>query len=140
MSGYQLATEFRQRTWFDEEHREATPTFDLEHGFSHVVVDSPQGFNNSVAQIWEAASSALAIVRLHGRNTSTWNAKGLTACTDQFDYDYSRDELAELAERIEDLAARVDLLQVIFNNNFEDQGQRNAETLRGLLGERERPE
>lgn len=140
MSGYQIATEFRQRTWFDDEHREATVAFERERGFANVVVDSPQGFNNSVPQLWEAASPTLAIVRLHGRNTSTWNAKGLTASSDRFDYDYSGAELAELAERIKGLAATVDLLQVVFNNNFEDQGQRNAATLRGLLAQSPRSE
>ena len=43
-----------------------------------------------------------------------------------------RDELAELAKKIETIsAARV---HVVLNNNYEDQGQRNARTLMGLVG------
>lgn len=134
LPGYQLATEFRQQTWFDEEHRDATLNFERQHGFAHVVVDAPQGFKNSVPQVWEAASPDLAIVRLHGRNTETWNVKGTTAASDRFNYDYPENELADLADQIQHLAKHVELVQVVFNNNYEDQGQRNAKTLEKLLG------
>jgi hypothetical protein len=32
------------------------------------------------------------------------------------------------------IAKQVERTHVIFNNNFEDQGQRNARTLMGILG------
>lgn len=134
LPGYQLATEFRQESWFDAEHRDATLAFERGHGFAHVVVDAPQGFRNSVPQLWEAASPKLAIVRLHGRNAKAWNVKGATAASDRFNYDYPDAELAGLATRIGVLATRVELVQVVFNNNYEDQGQRNAKTLQGMLG------
>lgn len=133
MAGYQLASEFRQQTWFDDEHREATLAFERDLGFAHVVVDAPQGFKNSVPQVWQVASPKLAIVRLHGRNVETWNVKGATGASDRFNYDYSNAELEDLATRIKALAAKVELVQVIFNNNYEDQGQRNARTLQQLL-------
>lgn len=133
LAGYRLAIEFRQQAWFDAGHREATLEFERRHDFAHVVVDAPQGFANSVPQVWDIASPALAIVRLHGRNTATWNVKGGSTASDRFNYDYPDDELAELAERIGQLADRVELVQVVFNNNYEDQGQRNARTLRRLL-------
>jgi len=41
---------------------------------------------------------------------------------------------ANLADPIRDIASRVERLHVIFNNCFEDQGQRNATTLIGMLG------
>ncbi len=53
--------------------------------------------------------------------------------SDRFNYDYSDTELAELAESINELAGRVTQVHVIFNNNYEDQGQRNASTLARLL-------
>lgn len=133
LPGYQLATEFRQRAWFDAEHREATLAFERAHDFVHVVVDAPQGFKNSVPQVWEVGSPKLAIVRLHGRNAATWNVSGATAASDRFNYDYPETELAELAGEITKLASRVELTQVISNNNYEDQGQRNARTLQRLL-------
>lgn len=135
LPGYQLAVEFRQQAWFDATHRDATLAFERQHGFAHVVVDAPQGFGNSVPQVWEATSPKLAIVRLHGRNAATWDVKGGSVASDRFNYDYSDDELEQLAAPIRKLAANVALVQVVFNNNYEDQGQRNAATLQQLLRE-----
>ena len=52
-----------------------------------------------------------------------------------YDYDYADDdELRQLVSDMVSLVRRVKLVQVIFNNNFEDQGQRNAPTLRCAPG------
>jgi uncharacterized protein YecE (DUF72 family) len=75
----------------------------------------------------------LALVRLHGRNAATWNAKGLASASDRFNYDYSDGELEALAAPIAQLARAVRETHVVFNNNMEDQGQRNATRLRELL-------
>lgn len=131
-SDYTLSVEFRHQTWFNDVHREYTLRFEREHGLVHTVVDAPQGFVNSVAPHWEVTHPGLALVRLHGRNAGTWNSRTGTA-SDRFNYDYSDTELAELAESINDLARRVAQVHVIFNNNHEDQGQRNASTLARLL-------
>lgn len=101
---------------------------------AHVVVDGPQGFSNSVPAVWDVTSTKLAILRLHGRNAATWNITGATVGSDRFNYDYSVNELQQLVSNILELERRVDLVQVIFNNNYEYQGQRNAATLMGLLG------
>lgn len=100
----------------------------------HTVVDGPQGFDNSVPAIWETTHPELAILRLHGRNQETWNQKGQTASSDRFNYDYAEAELAGLVNPILELATKVGTFQVVFNNNMEDQGQRNARTLGGMLG------
>jgi uncharacterized protein YecE (DUF72 family) len=94
-----------------------------------VVVDAPQGFANSVPAVWEATHPDLAILRLHGRNRETWNQKGLAASSERFNYDYSDQELAALVPPIRELASRVGAMHVVFNNNYEDQGQRNARML-----------
>ncbi len=78
----------------------------------------------------------LALIRLHGRNHETWNIKGATAASDRFNYDYSDAELEELADQIDAIAAIAARTQCIFNNNWEDQGQRNARTLMGILGDK----
>jgi len=125
MRGFQLATEFRQ----------ATLEFERQNNFAHVVLDMPQGFSNSLPQIWEVTSPNLAIVRLHGRNAETWNVKGQTAASDRFNYDYSDQELSEIAPKMRRLAQDTLNVQGIFNNNYEDQGQRNAATLQRLVEE-----
>ena len=133
MEALQLAVEFRNTSWFHPAHQSATLEFERELGVAHVVVDSPQGFSNCVPAIWDITSTRLAIFRLHGRNSKAWNIKGATAASDRFNYDYSDGELADMVPYIRTLASRCDLVQVIFNNNFEDQGQRNAATMMSLL-------
>ena len=133
MDGLRCAIEFRNKSWFDAAHRAGTLEFERELGAAHVVVDSPQGFANSVPPVWDITSTQLAVVRLHGRNAATWNVKGATAASDRFNYDYSDAELQQLVPEILSLERRAELVQIIFNNNYEDQGQRNAATLMNML-------
>ena len=98
----------------------------------HTIVDAPQGFDNSLPPVWEVTHPELAYVRLHGRNADTWNVQGQTAASDRFNYDYTDAELAALAERIVALERRHAIgVHVVLNNNYEDQGQRNARSLAG---------
>lgn len=82
-------------------------------------------------RIWEATNPNLAVVRLHGRNAETWDIKGRTVASDRFNYDYPDHEL--VATSIKHLSLGVDRVQVVFNNNYGDQGQRNATTLIEML-------
>ena len=132
LPGDLLTVEFRHRSWFDDAHRERTFDFERQHGLVNVVVDSPQGFVNSVGTHWEVTNPELALVRLHGRNAETWNVRG-PAASDRFNYRYSTEELKELAVSVRQLAKRVGMTHVVFNNNFEDQGQANAAELLQLL-------
>jgi uncharacterized protein YecE (DUF72 family) len=133
MAGHVVSVEFRHQSWFAGRHAASTLAFERELGVVHTVVDGPQGFANSVPPIWEATHPACALLRLHGRNTETWNIKGATAASDRFNYDYGQTELGELAARITELALRAASTHVVFNNNMEDQGQRNAALLMRLL-------
>lgn len=99
----------------------------------NVVVDEPQGPSNSIPSIWEVTNRRLALIRLHGRNHETWNIKDAPAASSRFNYDYNDEELGELSTLILDIAHAVDQTHVVLNNNFEDQGQRNARTLIRLL-------
>jgi uncharacterized protein YecE (DUF72 family) len=129
MAGHTVSVEFRNKVWFESEHRASTLAFERELGVVHTVVDAPQGFPNSVPQVWEVTHPELAYVRLHGRNAATWDVKGATAASDRFNYDYPRAELSELAGHIRKLSEKVAQTHVVFNNNAEDQGQRNARSL-----------
>jgi len=73
---------------------------------------------------------------MHGRNHATWNLKGLKAVSDRFNYDYSEKELREIAARVAELSQAVPVVHAVMNNNYEDQGQRNAKTLAALLNAR----
>ena len=127
-----MVVEFRNKSWWTERNRDSTLAFERERELVNVVVNGPQGFSSSVPAVWEVTSSQLTIVRLHGRNADTWEKKGLTTSSDRFNYDYRDDELNEIAEHIKALSQRVLVVQAIVNNNYQDQGQRNAQTLAGF--------
>jgi uncharacterized protein YecE (DUF72 family) len=133
MQGRLMAVEFRNASWWTDKLRESTLAFERQSGVVNVVVDGPQGFATSVPSVWEATSPELAIVRMHGRNAETWEKKGLKASSDRFNYDYSDGELQELAGRIKALSRNVRTVHAIMNNNYQDQGQRNAQTLQRFL-------
>src|SRR5215207_1455213 len=116
------AVEFRNASWWNERNRASTLAFEREYGLVNVVVDGPQGVGNSVPPVWEVTSPRLAVVRMHGRNHATWNLKGLKAASDRFNYDYSEQELSEIAERVAELAQAVPVVHAVMNNNYEDQG------------------
>ncbi len=129
MSGFRLAVEFRNETWFYERTRERTFAFEREHGIAHVVVDEPQGFKSSIPAVWEVTCPDVAVVRLHGRNRDTWEKRGLAAASERFNYLYSEEEVVELARPVRTLARKARTVHVLLNTNHEDQGQVNARAL-----------
>jgi len=133
MNGLVVSVEFRHGSWFDPAHRSGTLAFERELGVVHTVVDAPQGFRNSVPMLWDTTRPDHALVRLHGRNADTWTIEGASAASDRFNYDYSGEELSRLAGRVAEFSASVLDTHVIFNNNMEDQGQRNARSLIDML-------
>ena len=135
MAGHTLSVEFRHQSWFADANAEPTIAFERELGVVHTVVDGPQGFTNSVPAVWAVAHPGVALLRLHGRNTGTWNVKGATAASDRFNYDYPEEELGELAGQVRRLSQGALKTHVVFNNNMEDQGQRNAATMARLIAE-----
>ncbi len=135
MRGYRLSIEFRNISWFTPEHVQETLALLRDLDVTHTIVDEPQGFKNSIPTVWAATNDRHALVRLHGRNHETWNIKGATAASDRFNYDYPRPELEDLAEGIRKIGGEAGEVHVIFNNNWEDQGQRNAATMSEVLGD-----
>jgi uncharacterized protein YecE (DUF72 family) len=133
MAGFTVSVEFRHQSWFAQRHLASTLAFERELGVVHTVVDGPQGFVNSVPTVWEATHPGWSLARLHGRNRDTWNIQGATSASDRFNYDYGEAELGEMVPALRRLATRTQHTHVIFNNNMEDQGQRNARALIALL-------
>lgn len=129
-----VSVEFRHASWFEGDAATASTLALLrEAGAVHTVVDAPQGFANTVPAVWEATHPRYALLRLHGHNDGTWNIEGATAASDRFNYDYGEAELAALVPNLDTLASKVEQAHVVFNNNMEDQGQRNALKLKALL-------
>jgi uncharacterized protein YecE (DUF72 family) len=48
-------------------------------------------------------------------------------------FDYTAEELVDVAESTRDLSRRAEITEVIFNNNYGDQGPRNGREMIKLL-------
>lgn len=131
LPAWPLAVEFRGGGWMRDEAAAKTLRMLEDAGLAYVSVDEPQGFRSSTPPA-AAATAPLAIVRLHGRNAGTWEAKTKVA-SDRFNYLYSNDELGEWVPRVRELARQTRAVHVLFNNNYEDQGIRNARRMAQLL-------
>lgn len=132
MPDHLLSVEFRNQSWFGGDNLGKTVAFEKELGVVHTIVDEPQGFANCVPCVWEATHPKLALLRLHGRNTETWNIKSATSSS-RFNYWYSQDELSAMLPEIRRMSGLAEALHVVFNTNYEDQGQVNAKLLMQLL-------
>jgi uncharacterized protein YecE (DUF72 family) len=131
LEDFQLAVEFRNGTWLDEEHMSDTLDFLERHSLAYVCVDEPQGFKSSVPPV-VAVTAPVAEVRFHGRNNENWEKKGITAA-ERFKYDYSKEELEEWVPRIEAMAESADSVHALMNNCYSDYGIRSARALGDLL-------
>ena len=60
----------------------------------------------------------------------------MSSSAERFNYDYTTEELVDVAERTRELSRQTEITQVIFNNNYQDQGQRNGREMIKLLAAR----
>ena len=128
---YRIAVEFRHNSWMNDRNRDRTLRFLGDNNLPLVCVDEPQGFNSSLPPLAEATSD-LGVVRFHGRNTQTWESKGIRT-VDRFNYLYGEAELQEWIPRIRDLTRRVSQLHVLFNNCYEDKSVVNARRMKQII-------
>jgi len=130
--GWRAAVELRNRAWFDDRTR--ARTFDLlrRNDFSYIAVDSPPGFASSVPAVPEVTSNKLSIVRFHGRNTDTWEAK-VTKVSDRFRYLYDETQLREWLPMISAISEQAEEVHLLFNNCYGNYGTTNALEMAGIL-------
>lgn len=134
LAQYAIAIEFRHESWFDNQrHRNATLALERELEISNVTVDEPQGLPGSIPTVWDVTNEKLAILRLHGRNASTWNKRNLVSAAERFDYDYTPQELGAFVPHLHALASQSREVHVVFNVNKADQGVRGARSMLDLL-------
>ena len=57
----------------------------------------------------------------------------MSASSQRFDYDYNEDELKEIGSHVKSIAHKVETTHVLFNNNYQDQGQRGARALTAIV-------
>ncbi|HEX9713082.1 MAG TPA: DUF72 domain-containing protein [Actinomycetota bacterium] len=130
---YQIAVEFRLRSWMDPPERaERTLAWLSEHQLVYVCVDMPQRFRSSMPPVVAATSGDLAFMRFHGHNEENWKRKGISVA-ERFNYLYEEKELRAWQPRLFDLAAQTKRTHVLFNNCYRDNGVRNAAQMASLL-------
>ena len=127
-----VAVEFRHASWVEPDV--LTDTLDLLQtlGLSYVCVDEPRLDGPTVLPPLAAATSDVAYVRFHGRNSATWNAR-VSSAAERFKYFYSEEELAEWVGPVRALQAEAETTYVMFNNCYGDYAPRNAQQMMSLL-------
>ncbi len=134
LAGMKVAVEFRNGSWLNDKNRDRTLGFLSERSIPFVMVDEPQGFKSSVPPEVAVTSADLAIVRFHGRNAATWEAKNITPA-ERFRYLYSRDELSGWVPKIREAAAQANEVHLMFNNCYANYGTTNAREIADLLAQ-----
>jgi uncharacterized protein YecE (DUF72 family) len=132
---YRLAIEFRNRNWVAGDQLKSTTDFLRRHRAVFVNIDAPSAEHFTIipSDLNEITSPNLSYLRLHGRNAHAY-LTGKTVAA-RFDYDYSEDEIAEVAKRSQRLAQEAEEVHVIFNNNNLDYAPRAAARLRVAIGQ-----
>jgi uncharacterized protein YecE (DUF72 family) len=128
----QVAVEFRHRGWVEGEQAEQTFDFLTAQNAAFVVVDAPPGNHMTIMPPVDSVTvPQLAYMRLHGRNTEGY--LGGQTVAERFGWDYSDEELEEVAGRVRSLAEQADVLHVMFNNNRGADAPTSARRMRMLL-------
>jgi uncharacterized protein YecE (DUF72 family) len=130
-----VAVELRNRLWTRFEDRfEHVLDFLSEAGAVFVCVDSPPGEHLPIMPPIDAVTSErLAYLRCHGRNTEGY-MHGRTVA-ERFDYEYSKGEIGEIADRARELAEQAREVHAMFNNNARDLAPKAARLMREALGQ-----
>jgi uncharacterized protein YecE (DUF72 family) len=132
---YRMAIELRNRNWAEGEQLKATLDFLHAHSAAFVLVDAPaeKHFTIMPPDLNEITNDQLAYLRLHGRDARAYTT-GKTVAS-RFDYNYSDDEIGEVAQRARALGEEAKEVHVVFNNNALDYAPHAALRMRAVLGQ-----
>jgi uncharacterized protein YecE (DUF72 family) len=135
LTDYRVAIELRNRNWVVGDNLEATLKFFRVHSATLVSVDAPaeKHFTIMPPELNAITNPALAYLRLHGRDAKAYTTGKTVAA--RFNYDYSDEEISEVANRARDLAKEAKEVHVIFNNNALDYAPHAALRMRKALGQ-----
>ena len=121
-----LAVEFRHRSWLHDRVFEGLE----QRRIALVSVDAPP-LPHLFPAVDILTSPDLFYLRLHGRNREGWRSGSKQQ---QFDYDYSADELREWSrERVPRMREHCNKGIILFNNHVAGQAARNAQAMARLL-------
>ncbi|CAN5913408.1 hypothetical protein BH11GEM2_BH11GEM2_21390 [soil metagenome] len=127
------AVEFRHASWVTEgSRRERTLGICRDHDLAFVMVDAPPGFETSMPAMTAVTSDRLAVVRMHGRRTATWESP-VSVVSERYRYLYDSAELAAWVPRIIDVAYQTQGVHVVMNNCHANYGSANADEITALV-------
>jgi hypothetical protein len=110
LDGIPLAVELRNRDWVTGDHLDDTLCWFRERRITFVLVDAPVSEHFTIMPGIDCVTNpALGYFRFHGRNEQGY-IRGRSVA-ERFDYDYSDEEVKELAERIRKVALEVEELR-----------------------------
>jgi uncharacterized protein YecE (DUF72 family) len=132
-SEHEVVVELRNRDWVTGEQFQKTLDYFKQRKVTLVLVDAPDSEHFTVMPGFDHVTNPkLGYFRFHGRNAEGY-IKGRTVA-ERFDYEYSPDEVKELAERLRKVSKEVDRLHVIANNNRSNYAPKLAQRLKEQLG------
>jgi len=126
--GWPLVVEVRHISW----ESETAGDWFASKAVGWCAVDQPQ-VGRSTARVLPRVTSALAYLRLHGRNTADWFRPDAGRDA-RYDYRYDAGQLQELASTARDMARTANSLVVVQNNHFRGKAVANALQMKSLLG------
>jgi len=119
-----IFVEFRHDSWL----KDPVYNFLEQHELGYVCVDEPQ--MKGLLPPQNITTTEVGYIRLHGRNSTTWWD---SEAGDRYDYSYSKDELKEWVDRLQEMKNRVSKLYIFFNNCHHGQAPLNAQTMQSLF-------
>jgi uncharacterized protein YecE (DUF72 family) len=135
LEGYSMAIEFRNRNWVVDDQLRSTIDFLRKRRVAFVNIDAPTAEHFSIvpSDLNEISNPGFTYLRLHGRDAKAY-LTGKTVAA-RFNYNYSDDEVSDVAARAKELAHETKAVHVVFNNNNLDYAPRAAIRLRKVLGQ-----
>lgn len=134
LKGLPLIVEFRHNSWYDARYFQRTTRLLQKYQVTLAIVDEPQVKNGSVPLDLTVTNDNLAFFRFHGRNKMGWQAPSGFESGARTNYNYSTEELQELARTVINVSKKVKQTIVIFNNNGGLDANKNAIEFQKLLG------
>jgi uncharacterized protein YecE (DUF72 family) len=135
LKGHEVGVELRNRGWFAGEHESETIDYFRKRRVALAAVDAPRNSHFMIMPDFNTVTDPhLAYLRAHGRNARGY-ISGRTVA-ERFNYDYSNQELGEIAKRAAKLARLASETHVIFNNNKSSYAPSAAIRFRQIVAER----
>jgi uncharacterized protein YecE (DUF72 family) len=135
LKGRQVVIELRNRKWVVGRHFPDTEAWFKRHRVTFVMVDTPANSHFMIMpRIDLVTNRSLAYLRAHGRNAQGYIAGRTVA--ERFDYDYTEEEIDEMALRAGRIAPHVEEMHVLYNNNCSNYAPKAAALFQNVMAAR----